>query len=382
MEWLTSDTACGLLGIKAASLYAYVSRGLVRAKTSDTDTRSSFYAAADIDQLLTRKRAGRKRDSIARGAIGWGEPILESAISTVSEGRLIFRGLDAIVLSQSQTLEQTASLLWGGEGLPIVPETNWHVEEIDPRSAGFTYLAKTAAAAQPCIGRSRDDLAFEAATLLDGLCHAMTFGAQGRVAHERLAAGWNLNQEQGDIVRRTLVLLADHELNPSTFAARVAASTGASLAASALAGFATLTGPHHGDAALQALDFLREAHVIGPKAAVQKRVLEGQTLSGLGHKLYRDGDPRAHALLIALAPYPLLRDAINAAEAAWSSRANIDMALAALTIQLGLPLTAPFTLFALARMAGWLAHAGEQGMSGASIRPRARYVGKSMLRPK
>lgn len=375
MKWLDTATSCALLGIKPASLYAYVSRGLVRAHTAGDDPRASVYAASDIDKLLTRKRAGRKRDSIARGAIGWGEPILESAIATVHDGRLIFRGHDAIALSDDQTLEQVASLLWGDGGLPLSPQSAELIELSDPKAAGFDYLARMAATALPCVGRPRDQLAQEASTLLEGLSHAMALGNPGLGAHHKLAALWQLSDEQTNILRRALVLLADHELNPSTFAARIAASTGASLAASALAGFTTLTGPYHGEAASRALAFLRDAQTFGVAHAVATFQEEESALPGLGHKLYPDGDPRARALLTALKPAPLLSDAIDQAEKASSHLANIDMALAALTVHWNLPNTAPFILFAVARTAGWLAHGVEQGLSGALMRPRARYVG-------
>jgi citrate synthase len=375
MKWLDAQTTCELLGVKSASLYAYVSRGKVRAKTADHDPRASLYAAADIEQLLTRKRAGRKRDSIARGAIGWGEPILESAITTVERGRLIYRGFDAVALSNDRTLESVASLLWGEGGLPNAIQSGGAIHATDSKAAGLTYLAHMAASALSGAGRPKSELAQEAANLLEGLSRAMALGAQGESAHHKLANLWNLNTAQADILRRTLVLLADHELNPSTFAARVAASTGASLAACALAGFTTLTGPLHGEAAAHALAFLENAHVVGPQRAVEQVLETGEVLAGLGHKLYLDGDPRAKALLAALQPYPLLNEAVSEAERTWSTSVNIDMALAVLTIQLRLPRTAPFTLFAVARMAGWLAHGVEQSQSGAAIRPRARYVG-------
>jgi citrate synthase len=375
MKWLDAQTACDLLGVKPASLYAYVSRGRVRARTADHDPRASLYAAADVEQLLTRKRAGRKRDSIARGAIGWGEPILESAITTVEAGRLIYRGFDAIALCEDQTLESVASLLWGEGGLPNVTQSAKIIEAIDPKAAGLHYLAGMAANALPSKGRSLSDLAQEAAILLEGLSHAMALGARGQNAHEKLANLWNLNTEQADILRRALVLLADHELNPSTFSARVAASTGASLAACALAGLTTLTGPLHGEAASHALVFLESAHVVGPQSAIREASETKDGFAGLGHKLYPDGDPRARALLKALQPYPLLSEAVSEAEKKWSTSANIDMALAVLTIHFRLPKTAPFTLFAVARMAGWLAHGIEQSQSGAAIRPRARYAG-------
>jgi citrate synthase len=375
MKWLDAETSCERLGIKRASLYAYVSRGLVRARASEGDPRSSLYSATDIDRLFERKAVGRRHQSIAEGAIGWGEPILESQVATVHGGRLIFRGQDGVALSHHQTLEEVASLLWGGAGLPKPSTQTDPIVGTDSKSAGFNYLANKSATGLPNAGRSETQTGQEAADLLAGLASAMALGATGNGAHEKLSTLWKLNAEQSNIVRQALVLLADHELNPSTFAARVAASTGASLAASALAGYAALTGPYHGEAAARALDFLMLAHAIGPQGAVAAVLERAQIMSGIGHKMYPDGDPRALALLVALKPYPLLTDAIARAETTWAGPANIDMALAAMTIQLKLPKTAPFTLFAVARMAGWLAHAREQALSGGAIRPRARYTG-------
>lgn len=377
MKWLTVTTACELLGVKPASLYSYVSRGLVRARAGDHDPRASLYAAADIDQLLSRKRTGRARDSIARGAIGWGEPILESAITTVLDGRLIFRGLDAVTLSDDYTLEQVASLLWGEGGLPAASQCQDVIVATSSKAAGLSYLASQAATALPCPLQTRAHLAREASVLMEGLSHAMALGSFGNGAHHKLAAMWRLNAAQADILRRALVLLADHELNPSTFGARIAASTGASLAASALAGLSTLTGPYHGEAAASALDFLTEAQASGPTRVAAMMAARTTPVPGLGHKLYPDGDPRAGALMHALNPSALIQGVIKDAEMLWGAKANIDMALAALTLSMGLPRTAPFTLFATARMAGWLAHGVEQGLSTALIRPRARYVGPS-----
>ena len=178
-----------------------------------------------------------------------------------------------------------------------------------------------------------------------------------------------------DLVRRALVLVADHELNPSTFAARVAASTGAPLAASALAGCATLTGPLHGEASARALAYLRDAMARGPEAALASLAARGEQVPAVDHALYPAGDPRAAALLRWMKPGPDLRRAIRAAEAASGEAANVDMALAALTAHLALPDEAPFLIFASGRMAGWIAHAIEQRLSGRLIRPRANYVG-------
>jgi citrate synthase len=171
------------------------------------------------------------------------------------------------------------------------------------------------------------------------------------------------------------VLLADHEFNASTFAARVAASTGASLAAAGLAGLATLSGPLHGGMASRVEAFLAEAARLGPEAAGRARLAQGLAIPGVGHPLYPRGDPRARALLEAFTPDPAIAAAARAAEGLTGAPANVDFALTALSAHLRLPPDAPFLLFAMGRCAGWQAHALEQARSGQLIRPRARYVG-------
>jgi citrate synthase len=171
------------------------------------------------------------------------------------------------------------------------------------------------------------------------------------------------------------VLLADHELNPSTFAARVAASTGASLSASAMAGLAALTGHRHGGAHEAVARLAAEAERLDSQDAVAARLAFWTSTPGFGHPLYPDGDPRARALLNAFTP-PRAYLALSAAVAdATGAHDNVDFALAAMTRSLALPPDAPFILFAVARCAGWVAHAMEQVATGAIIRPRARYVG-------
>ena len=99
-----------------------------------------------------------------------------------------------------------------------------------------------------------------------------------------------------DLLRRALVLLADHELNVSTFAARVTASGGASLHHATLAGLCALQGPKHGLAVLDAADLLGHAAQVGAGPALRDAVRRHGSLPGFGHKLYPAGDVRAAAL--------------------------------------------------------------------------------------
>jgi len=375
-DWLTADEAMGRLGVRPQTLYAYVSRGRIEARPDPADPRRSQYRLADIGQLAERKSRGRKASEVAAGAIAWGEPVLSSAITTVAGGRLFYRGRDAVRLADSETLESTARLLRGGHGAALKAVTRV-APPTDPltRPRLFAALSGRAGTDPPARGRALLALAAEAAGLLDLVADA----AAGRVAdgpiHARIAAAWN-RPEVADAIRRALVLLADHELNASTFAARVTASTGASLAASALAGLCALSGPLHGGMADRVLNLVEEARRIGPEAAVRGRLARAGPIPGFGHPLYPAGDPRAAALIEAFEPPPDYAALRAAVETATGEAANVDFALTALAARFDLPPDAPFALFAVGRAAGWLAHAVEQVQTGALIRPRARYVGE------
>lgn len=169
--------------------------------------------------------------------------------------------------------------------------------------------------------------------------------------------------------------MADHELNASTFATRVAISTGASLAAGVLAGFTTLTGPLHGGAPAQLAQLLALANQAGAPQAVREWTASGRALPGFGHPLYPEGDPRAGALLPLLPQVPAYTALAATAREQAGELPSIDFALSLLAHTCRLPPDAPLILFALGRCAGWLAHALEQVQTGQLIRPRARYVG-------
>jgi len=376
-DWLSAEEALTRLRVRPQTLYAYVSRGRLRAEPDPEEPRRSRYRASDVAALAARKARGRKAADVAVGAIAWGEPVLASAITTVSDGRLYYRGQDVVRLSETATLEEVARLLRGGLGLP--PDDGQTAPPGPTAQArAFAAFSLRADADPPTPGSGAGDLASEAARLLD-LMAAAVAGPEGAVQreeeagaiHERLGRAWRAPRAQWDAIRRALVLLADHELNASTFAARVTASTGASLAAAVLTGLATLSGPRHGGMAARVEAFADEAVRVGWR----KATAPGEPPPGFGHALYPDGDPRAAAVLGAIeTPAPLL-ELRREVEAATGQRANVDFALVALRQSLGLPAEAPFAIFALARTAGWLAHAIEQITTGALIRPRARYVG-------
>ncbi len=370
-DWVGRAEALERLGVRAQTLYSYVSRGRIGMQPDPQDPRRSLYATADLDNMIAHRRRGRKAVAIAASALAWGEPSIPTRISTIERGRLIYRGEDAVALSERCSLDDVAALLWEQPG-PVR-----FTSDVPPTAGGsLTVIARLAETSMASLGRSSASLSADGAATIAALVHS--FGAVTEDAaplHTRLATAWSLNGERTDLLRRVLVLLADHDLNASTFAVRVAASTGASIPACLLAGLSTLSGPHHGGAAAALAMLVRQAEQEGPKAALEHWLASGRSLPGFGHPLYPHGDVRAQALLARFDLDPVMAGLADVAGTATDRLPNIDFALVAATRAFGLPQNAPMTLFALARSVGWVAHAIEQITTGTLIRPRGRYEG-------
>jgi citrate synthase len=385
MPWLTAIEALAALGVRRQTLYANVSRGRIRAKPDPEDSRRRLYDSGDVKRLAGRRGGRRSVASVAAETIGWGDPILSSSVSTIADGRLIYRGRDAVELAETATLEDIAALLWEFEGLlweserlQTVRSTRKdrrpHVSDSPLESALFV-LAKRVAEDSPSRGRAPAVLKTEAAALVGDLVAAMLEPmARAAPIHQHMAAAWRAGRAE-DALRRALVLLADHEFNASTFATRVAISTGAPLSAGLLAGLATLAGPLHGGAVKAAQALIRNARQLGAKAAARDWLAQGRRLPAFGHPLYPRGDPRATALFAHFTPPQIYLQTRAVVEGLIGEEPNIDFAIAALAEAFELPPTASFTIFAIARSVGWIAHALEQAAGGNLIRPRARYTG-------
>jgi citrate synthase len=180
-----------------------------------------------------------------------------------------------------------------------------------------------------------------------------------------------------------LGLLADHELATSTLAARVAASTRADPCAVVLCGLGAVSGPLHGKAALEVHQLLLDAqHMGAPERAVARTLAQRGRLIGFGHPVYRGADPRAAGLLEYVMPLATRRErttveaVLAAAAASVETSPNVDFALATCAFLLHMPLGATEAVFAIARTAGWIAHALEEYAEPAlRFRARALYVG-------
>ncbi|WP_232532951.1 MULTISPECIES: citrate synthase family protein [Ramlibacter] len=369
------DEACRLLGVRPQTVYAYVSRGKLEVMPDPADSRRSLYRAEDIAALARRKQAGRKHETLAANALFGAEPSIPTALCTFVRGRPYYRGQDVIGLARSATVEEVAQLLWGAVqavDFSVAPAAR---EGKAGRVAAFTGLAALAATGHSTRGRLTRVLHTEGQGLVGQL--ATAFGARpGRQPlHTRFAQGWRQPAEVAGLLRTALVLLVDHELTSSAFAARIAASTGASLPACLLAGLTTLSGPLHGDASGRVQALIDEVERSGDDEVVARYLSTGSPLAGFGHHLYPDGDPRAAALLALFEPPPVIARFIRNVTHHTGLQPNIDVALAALVSHCRLPADAAFGLFATARSVGLLAHSLEQLGTAEVIRPRGRYVG-------
>lgn len=396
-DYLSAHDAAARLGVSLATLYAYVSRGRIDSRPGP-DGRTREYSASDIEQLIDRKQAGRGAAQGAAHSLAWGLPVMETRISLIRPHGHYYRGESAIALAKSgATLEATARLLWDcGDHDPFAGESahRWPdaiatwlrhpaLPPLERTISALPLLALNAVHAHSTDPQHRRR---DAALLLRQTAALLCATQPSTQAmHSMMAMSWRKDATGlPELVRSALVLCADHELNASSFATRVAASTGASLHAAVCAGLATLSGPQHGGAVARAhafiQDMLRERK---PIDRVRERLRRGETLPGFGHPLYPDGDPRASVLLDALQstrPRPAKLSAverlIDTMQTQCGRRPNLDFALATIAAVYELSADVALAMFAAGRMAGWLAHALEQQESGSLIRPRASYVGR------
>jgi citrate synthase len=395
---LTANQVATRLGVQLKTVYAYVSRGVLNRTLAD-DARTSLFDTGEVDRLARR---GRPRHGSR--PLGGVDVSLATSITCIEAERLLFRGHDVRTLV-TLPFEAVAELLWSGQ----LPErAAWPVgSDKELRALSFGLPATSPAterlaavtAALACKQPLRVDLRPAAVmqhartllvTMVDCLPLLARQSGKRKRSEESLAARlWPRlsalppTSVRVECLNAALVLLADHELATSTFAARVAASTRADPFAVVLAGLGAVSGPLHGKAALAAHELLLTAQSSGlPERAVANVISRVGAVPGFGHPVYRGVDPRAQCLLTSLAP--LLKradaaviDAVTSAATATSQlQPNIDFALACLAFALDMPAGATEAVFVVARTAGWVAHALEEyGERPLRFRARALYIG-------
>src|SRR5438552_5315122 len=388
--YLSAREASAELAISPATLYAYVSRGLIRSEPSP-DARSHRYRAEDVRGLKERRVPSPE----PRGLRSFDAdlPVMDSAIATITEDGPIYRGVNCVDLAEKDTLEHTATMLgdvtaidpFAADNCPHVSDEMRAIADAGRRAApidrAIAVLALAASADPGAFTRAPDGRAMVGARILRLVVATMLDAApSAEPLHLQIAKAWAQDHKHApDLIRRALVLLADHELNASTFTVRCAASTGLNLYDAVIAGLAALKGPKHGGAGVLASRLVKTMVDNDVAPVIRERVALGERFAGFGHGVYKRGDPRAMSLLDALtragAPRKFTREIPERIAEATGELVNIDYALAVLVHSLRLPAGSELALFAMARTVGWIAHASEQLQFGKLIRPRARYVG-------
>lgn len=380
---LTAKDAARRLGVSRATLYAYVSRGLVRSRPTP-DARAREYDADDIAALLARRRARRDPGAAAAEALGFqGLPVLPSQLSHIDQGRLLYRGHDAIALSEAATLEEVAALLWDGpfeldaSAVDVASHIDDDSKELPALARCITWLTAVGSDDPMGFNLAPTSVRKVGARIVSGLAGLMAGHPPTSSVSETLVAGWRpRNARARRRIEGALVLCADHELNVSAFTARCVASAGATAYMAVVAALAAMQGHRHGGQSELVAAMLDEPG--SPREVIARRLRRGEPIVGFGHPLYPEGDPRAGRLLELSVSHPTRRRArgfVRAAKEVVGEDPNLDFGLVALARSLELPADAPLCLFALGRTVGYIAHALEQYDSGQLIRPRALYTG-------
>ncbi len=347
---------------------------------------------------------------------------LESQICFIDgkEGRLIYRGYDIRELAAQSTFEEVASLLWYGrlpgtkalaelrrhlaslralppELLPILDSLPVEAHPMDVLRTAVSALAvyepSEALAGPSSIGGAQRLTAALPSIL--GHFHRRRTGQPALAARPDLShAAYLLYALLGrdptplDVraVDVALILHADHELNASTFAARVAASTLSDLYSAVTSAIGTLKGPLHGGAnerVMELLDAIRTPERV--EAVVHDKLARHERIMGFGHRVYKVEDPRATILREwsrkvgeerhDLHYYELLRAVERVVLQEKGLYPNVDLYSGSVYTLLGIPHDLFTPIFAASRVAGWTAHVLEEYQDLRLIRPTAAYVG-------
>ncbi len=411
---LDAKSAASLLGVKTQTLYAYVSRGLIRTAMRH-GAQASLYHREDIEALRQNRRGTTPASDASAGdrTVRWGAggQVVQTAITAIEPAGPRYRGKLAVELAQTRRpFEDCVELLWTGalprDSLVWQPPTAHPAfETLASSFAGMAtrcttrqLLALVTQAYGACSGRNPENaigapvlagrhIIQVLATTLGLLSDRPHFGLarEAEPVAATLARSMRLRQtpEVLRLLDAALILSADHELAPSTYAARIAASAGGDLFACVVSALGTFEGPLTGFACDESEQVLRQADSV--KSYVQllkERAERKEGVPGYNHPLYDDADPRATQLLalaqgmFTLPPRArLVLDCIEAGAAKMQLVPSLAVGLVALAVALDMPVGAPGAVMAVGRTAGWIAHAFEQRLTGFLVRPRTKYVG-------
>jgi citrate synthase len=376
-----------MLGISIATLYAYVSRKSIRSFPT-AGTKRRRYWRADVEAI---------RDKLLpAGAPSTSTLVRDTELTLLTKSGLFYRGNNAIVLSETATLEEVASILWQfpakelmRTALPSLPRsTRGFAKQLGSLSANERALALL-----PLIEHANpkasdlSDAGFARAGIgVVRLLAAVVVGAD-RPSQEPIHSfiarhARSHGAKYADLIRRMLVLTADHELDPTTYAVRAVANTGATPYAAIMTGLLAGRGLRH-NRWLRTSKFVND--ILGsadPAALVARLFRAGEAIPGF-EKTGQHGiaDPRPVALVRAMRDamehdkgFRRLSEAMAAASDLTGQSVELIVPVAFLGARLGFA-DDPLALPSIGRAVGWLAHALEQFKRQPLVRPRSVYVG-------
>src|SRR3984893_15668492 len=422
---ITAEEAATQLGVKVGTLYAYVSRGWLRSYRRRVG-RQALYRRDDIDALrdLATTEGGRRGRSLpdasswvtaaqppSTDGSAYGVIVAESAVSSIIEGRLAYRGYPIEELIARASFEEVCLLLWNGErpqagAAAALRQVIARAEAPDKVAAALRTVGDDAPPllrleiAMPALAslvrhRGTRPTVEQGMRIMSVLPLALARGRAadgngGGMAARLLRVGLPAAAAEWEIatLERILVACAEHELNASTFAARVVASTGADLYASVLAALCSLSGPIHGGACDRIEQMFGQIDAgTRLEECLAAFSVKWRLPPGFGHAIYPAGDPRAVLLKKEAAEIArhrgrrLFETALRVEETVWRRerlRPNLDFYLTVCARMLGFARGLPAAIFAVGRAAGWIAHSLEQYADNRLIRPRMRYRGMPM----
>ena len=404
-DYVARSEALRTLRIKPQTLYAYVSRGLIR-RQRGPDGRQSLYNRHDIAGIRAKSVARSGHGPAAASAAHWGEPLLVSSITEITAQGPRYRDHLALDLARAgTTFESLAQYLWTGalkrvtrwpspQRIPAVVATlteifrrhpDMHVRQL---LAEFVLLfAIENDDGNPGeIGRRAQDLLVGMAGVFGFLGQAKAYVTSDKpqLVADLIMRGLGIAPTA--VTRRmlnaALVLIADHEFSPATFAARIAAASGSDLYACIATALQVHFGSEFGLRCDRVEQELGSALAVKVAAGDWPPLLErARTTYGFEHPLYRNGDPRARMLLeLALSAAHGGKRARNQAAEHSAYPLTLDEALVLFCQALGMPRGSAGALLAFGRMAGWVAHVLEQRADGVVIRPRAKFIAPYAIR--
>lgn len=383
MRTLTAAEACQMLEIQPATLYAYVSRGLVRSETIP-GSRARAYRAEDIERLQQKQQLRAAPETGALHSLDWGLPVLESGISEIHEGRLYYRGQPLEALLEIST-EELVALLWQCPLTVLQPLKELELPELPISGLGHFERLQLG-----CLWSGLQDIeAFDfSPEVLQRHCWGILSRFFALVSGQAQAPSLleyfgSLDPARLGLLRSLLLVCADHELNNSTFTARCVASSRATPYAAINAALSAFEGLRHGGNTRQSEALLLYCEQApGVQAGLRQWRQQDRPIPWAGHKLYPEGDPRWKVLQAILerdfADHPAwkLGQEIMAVLESYSGQSapNIEFGLSLASRILDWPRADAIVWFALGRVIGWLAHIQEQYSQPLLIRPRSRRM--------